>query len=818
MKRGLGFGVGGFSVQKATIQQGPLSYDEGPKRKLMRIDDDDEDEFNVDEIVEQTMKSSEDKKEDEEEEDPLEAYMNSINKEVEKEPAPKPEKSLRTDLEEQDDYVESYIKMMEEKGHEFGKTEIKATSEDANSDEEVYAAEKAADEAAKFDADGNPIARKDVEPLPAIDHSKISYIQIEKNFYEEHPDIQALAFQQVAEIRRTFEIRVSGNDVAKPAISFAHFGFDEELMKVISNHGYSEPTAIQKQAITVALNGRDIIGIAKTGSGKTAAFLLPMLVHMMDQPELEKGDGPIGIVLAPTRELCVQIYNEAKKFAKAYSIQATAIYGGASKLEQFKELRKGFIEIIVATPGRLIDLIKMKATSLKRVSYVVLDEADRMFDLGFEPQARSILQNVRPDRQTLLFSATFPKKVEKLANDVLTDPVRITVGGVGEANADITQTMVILRSDDTKWPWLISHLAKFTVEGSVLIFVSKRGVIDELTANLNSSNFPCACIHGDLLQGERDKVIKDFKKEKVKILVATDVASRGLDIPTVKTVVNYEVARDIDSHIHRIGRTGRAGQKGFAYTLLTERDDKFAGDLVKNLEYSGQPVPEELLQLAMKNPKFQNFRSGGKGRRAGIGRGGKKMQNRMGIGAGPDSSNSSNASQNNHPASFNNQRSTGVPGFVKAGDPSNTFISKPTGVPGFVKASTDNSNTNQNQNPWSSHGSNSNNHHQQQQQQHYQSPPPPQQQQQRPTGVPGFVRASDNSNTFQQQRPTGVPGFVKASDSSSGGFNSSNYNQRPTGVPRFVKASDNSSTSAPSNPANSNQQKSGSSGRKSRWE
>ena len=148
----------------------------------------------------------------------------------------------------------------------------------------------------------------------------------------------------------------------------------------------------------------------------TPAFLLPMFVHMMDQEELQKGDGPIGLVLAPTRELCVQIYQEAKKFAKAYNIQVTAIYGGASKTEQFKELRKGFVEIIVATPGRLIDLIKMKATNTRRISYVVLDEADRMFDLGFEPQVRSILSNVRPDRQTLLFSATFAKRVEKLAS------------------------------------------------------------------------------------------------------------------------------------------------------------------------------------------------------------------------------------------------------------------------------------------------------------------------------------------------------------------------------------------------------------------
>lgn len=177
-------------------------------------------------------------------------------------------------------------------------------------------------------------------------------------------------------------MRVSGADVAKPCISFAHFGFEEALMEMIRRAGYSEPSGIQRQAMPVALSGRDIIGIAKTGSGKTAAFLLPMIVHIMDQDELEKGDGPIGVVLAPTRELADQIYSEAKRFAKAYALRVAVVYGGASKQDQFKALRAG-VEILVATPGRLIDMIKMKATNFRRTSFLVLDEADRVFDLGF---------------------------------------------------------------------------------------------------------------------------------------------------------------------------------------------------------------------------------------------------------------------------------------------------------------------------------------------------------------------------------------------------------------------------------------------------
>ncbi|CAJ0751619.1 15955_t:CDS:2, partial [Entrophospora sp. SA101] len=200
-------------------------------------------------------------------------------------------------------------------------------------------------------------------------------------------------------------------------------------------------------ALPVALSGRDIIGIAKTGSGKTAAFIWPMLIHIMDQEELKKGEGPIGLILAPTRELTSQIYIEAKKFAKSYGLRVAAVYGGASKMDQFKELRQGNIEILVGTPGRLIDMVKMKATNFRRVSFLVLDEADRMFDLGF----------------ALLFSATFPKKVEKLAREVTTEPIRISIGNIGQANTDITQVFVILTDDGYKWDWLISNLVALCV-------------------------------------------------------------------------------------------------------------------------------------------------------------------------------------------------------------------------------------------------------------------------------------------------------------------------------------------------------------------
>lgn len=327
----------------------------------------------------------------------------------------------------------------------------------------------------------------------------------------------------------------------------------------------------------------------------------------MDQKELEPGDGPIAVIVCPTRELCQQIHAECKRFGKAYNLRSVAVYGGGSMWEQAKALQEG-AEIVVCTPGRLIDHVKKKATNLQRVSYLVFDEADRMFDMGFEYQVRSIASHVRPDRQTLLFSATFRKKIEKLARDILIDPIRVVQGDIGEANEDVTQIVEILHSGPSKWNWLTRRLVEFTSSGSVLLFVTKKANAEELANNLKQEGHNLGLLHGDMDQSERNKVISDFKKKDIPVLVATDVAARGLDIPSIKTVINYDVARDIDTHTHRIGRTGRAGEKGVAYTLLTPKDSNFAGDLVRNLEGANQHVSKELLDLAMQNAWFRKSR------------------------------------------------------------------------------------------------------------------------------------------------------------------------------------------------------------------
>ncbi|CAL1266623.1 unnamed protein product [Larinioides sclopetarius] len=537
------------------------------------------------------------KKDSDSEEDPLDAFMAGLDDQVEKEKEhsekmqkKKEIKGIREDIENEDD-EESYYRYMEENPN--------AGLEKEESDGDI-----------EYDEDGNPIAppkSKYIDPLPPIDHSEIEYTDFEKNFFEEHEDIAKLTPFEVEQLRNKSGIKVTGPSPPKMVTSFGHFGFDEKLLKAIRKSEYTQPTPIQAQGIPAALSGRDVIGIAKTGSGKTAAYLWPLLVHIMDQRELEPDDGPIGLILAPTRELSQQIYTEAKRFGKVYGISVVCCFGGGSKWEQTKALQEG-AEIVVATPGRMIDLVKAKATNLKRVTFLVLDEADRMFDMGFEPQVRSICDHVRPDRQTLMFSATFKRKIERLARDVLTDPVRIVQGELGEANEDVTQIVLVMPAGPAKWVWLTSKLVELLSAGSILIFVTKKANAEELANNLRLKEHEVALLHGDIDQNERSKVILSFKKKEVPILVATDVAARGLDIAHVKTVINYDIARDIDTHTHRIGRTGRAGEKGIAYTLVTDKDKEFAGHLVRNLEGANQAVPQALMDLAMQSAWFRKSR------------------------------------------------------------------------------------------------------------------------------------------------------------------------------------------------------------------
>ncbi|VDD75390.1 unnamed protein product [Mesocestoides corti] len=520
-------------------------------------------------------------------------------------------RNVRDDI-EQEDEMEAYLRFMEEN----------PTVGLVGDEEEIY----------EYDAEGNIIAteKKTIDPLPPVDHSLVNYAKFTKNFYVEHPDISALSETGVVELLKKLNIRLSGVSPPRPVCSFAHLNLDNALMEAIRKAGYTQPMPIQAAAVPAALAGRDIVGIAKTGSGKTVAFLWPMITHIMAQHELKLGDGPIGIICVPTRELALQIYSEAKKLTKIYNLSVVCAYGGGSMWEQQKACEAG-CEILVCTPGRLIDLVKKKSTNLRRVTFLVFDEADKMFNLGFEPQVRSIADHVRPDRQALLFSATFKGRIERLARDILTDPIRIVQGEVGEANEDITQIVEIFNRWEEKWDWLTRNIVRFTAassskhEGSVLIFVTRKAHSVEVAEKLKGRDLKVLLLHGDMHQSERNTVIHKFKHHEAPILVATDVASRGLDIPSIHNVVNYEVARDIDTHTHRVGRTGRAGVKGTAYTLFVANRDPpdFAAHLVRHLELSSQTVPPRLFEIANKCPWFVENRARAAGTeanpRAGIG-------------------------------------------------------------------------------------------------------------------------------------------------------------------------------------------------------
>ncbi|KAA8492737.1 ATP-dependent RNA helicase dbp2 [Porphyridium purpureum] len=423
-----------------------------------------------------------------------------------------------------------------------------------------------------------------------------------KNFYIEHPDVTARNEGEITEFRKQHEITVRGDAPPKPVTNFMEASFPDYVLEVIETLKFPAPTPIQTQAWPVALSGRDVIGVAQTGSGKTCAYLLPAIVHINAQDYLKPGDGPIVLVLAPTRELAVQIEAECARFGKSSKLKNVCLYGGAPKGDQIRKLQQG-VEIVIATPGRLIDLLETRKTNLHRVTYLVLDEADRMLDMGFEDQMRKIVGQIRPDRQTLMFTATWPKDVEDIAADFLKeDPVHITIGEQElTANKDITQVIYVLDSDYEKREKLIQVLDMVKREEEdpkILVFCATKRMTDDICKKLRESNWKALAVHGDKSQSERDWVMKEFKRGDINVMCATDVAARGLDIKDVTTVINYDFPNGVEDYIHRIGRTGRAGAKGRAYTLFTNGNSKHAKELKGLLIQANQEVPPELMRLA----------------------------------------------------------------------------------------------------------------------------------------------------------------------------------------------------------------------------
>ena len=473
-------------------------------------------------------------------------------------------------------------------------------------------------------------SKRKKKDLPTVNHTKMTYQPFRKSFYHEPLELSEMTEEEVADLRLELDgIKIRGIDAPKPVQKWSQCGLGVQSLEVIQKLGYERPSSIQTQAIPSIMSGRDVIGVAKTGSGKTIAFLLPMFRHIKDQRPLDSLDGPVGLVMTPTRELATQIHKECKPFLKALNLRAVCAYGGAPIKDQIADLKRG-AEIIVCTPGRMIDLLAAnsgRVTNLRRVTYVVLDEADRMFDMGFEPQVMKILANIRPDRQTVLFSATFPRQMESLARKTLSKPVEIVVGGRSVVAPEITQ-LVEVRTEEMKFIRLLELLGNLYSEEKneddrALIFVDRQESADSLLKDLMRKGYPCMSIHGGKDQIDRDSTIDDFKAGVIPIMIATSVAARGLDVKQLKLVVNYDAPNHLEDYVHRAGRTGRAGNTGTAVTFITPDQERYSLDIAKALRQSGQEVPEELQKLV---DTFIEKVKTGKEKVSGSGFGGKGLE------------------------------------------------------------------------------------------------------------------------------------------------------------------------------------------------
>lgn len=426
-----------------------------------------------------------------------------------------------------------------------------------------------------------------------------------KNFYQPTSQVLDRPETEVEQYRKDNNMTLRGTNIPRPIQHFTDYNFPDYVMKKVNQQQFDAPTPIQAQSWPMALSGGDFVGIGQTGSGKTLGYILPAIVHINHQSQLHAGDGPIALALAPTRELAQQIQKVVEIFGASSQIRSTCVYGGASRGPQIEKLRRG-IELCIATPGRLLDYLMDGCLNLRRTTYLVLDEADRMLDMGFEPQIRKIVQQIRPDRQTLMWSATWPEEVRFLAEDFLqTDYTQLTVGSTElAANPDIEQVVEVCEETD-KFSLLHKLMSEIAKEENhkTLIFSQTKRCVDFLVRRLNDCGWRAAGIHGDKSQVVRDKVMNAFRSGRIPILVATDVAARGIDVDNITSVVNYDFPNDTESYVHRIGRTGRSGNKGYAYTFFTQANLNCVRGLIGVLKQANQEVNPQLYELSPQRPK-----------------------------------------------------------------------------------------------------------------------------------------------------------------------------------------------------------------------
>lgn len=398
------------------------------------------------------------------------------------------------------------------------------------------------------------------------------------------------------------KVKCTGDNVPPPIKSFQSAGLRTLLNENVLKSGYTKPTPVQKHAIPCILQKRDLMACAQTGSGKTAAFLLPILHSLLedgcDSHSGECPQKPQAVVVAPTRELAIQIKDEARKFSSSSVMRCVVAYGGTSSGFQLSVLMRG-CNVLIATPGRLMDFVDRGKVSFEEVRYLVLDEADRMLDMGFLPEITRITSSAgmprKGERQTLMFSATFPDEVQNLAKDHLSDYLFLVVGMVGAACDDVTQ--VVLPVDKFSKRETLTGILNDVGTNRTMIFVEKKKDADFLATFLSGEGLPATSIHGDRLQREREEALADFRSGRRPIIVCTGVASRGLDIKDVQHVINYDLPKDIDEYVHRIGRTGRVGNTGKATSFFDparSEDCGVAPALVSILKNAHQEVPDFL--------------------------------------------------------------------------------------------------------------------------------------------------------------------------------------------------------------------------------
>lgn len=379
-------------------------------------------------------------------------------------------------------------------------------------------------------------------------------------------------------------------------MSFDSLGLSPELLRAVAEQGYTEPTPIQQKAIPVVLAGQDVQAAAQTGTGKTAGFTLPILHRL--QPMASSSPSPArhpvrALVLTPTRELAAQVEESVKAYSKYVPLRSTVIYGGVNMVPQTKALMAG-VEIVVATPGRLLDHVEQRTINLSQVQILVLDEADRMLDMGFIPDIRRIVSLLPKERQNLLFSATFTEDIKKLAGGILHDPVLIEVAR-RNATADSVEQRIYPVHNDRKRE-LLSHLIKTLPMEQAIIFMRTKHGANRLCSQLIKDGINAAAIHSDKSQSQRMESLTQFKEGKVNILVATDIAARGLDVDQLPYVVNFELPNVPEDYVHRIGRTGRAGAQGHAFSLVSEEESRELADIEKLIKHKIETVTLEQFQ------------------------------------------------------------------------------------------------------------------------------------------------------------------------------------------------------------------------------